>query len=495
MKINILYILILIFTLISIIFTSGCNINKDDEDIFENKEDIFENIDKQIVDQMDNSDNCTECFANSQYEIREAGKIETIIEYSDYFAICVNYPRFKKEILDSITESYIFKYIDEFKDQVNGNTYENSNYKDELNIDYETWAFSDDIASIKYSILINMPYYAHPYTKIDTAVYDFNNQKEIYLDDIMQGNYLNRISELIIENLKSNDKYSDYIDSNQFEMGTKPINENYSNFILKKDKIVFYFEKYQIFAGFLGEPEVEILYEDLEGFIKPLDFSNNDNSVVPKENKEDKTNREIDPEKPMVALTFDDGPYDKSTKSILDTLKENNGVATFFILGNRVSSNQLLLKRMIDEGNEIGNHSYNHKQLTTLSDEELHHQIEKTQNIIKEIVGVTPKFMRPTYGSHNERLREMVGLPLILWSVDTRDWDSRDAKMISDHVFQTVKDGSVVLMHDIYNSTADAVKIIVPELVRQGYQLVTISELYEYKGRTLEAGFVYRDIK
>lgn len=201
--------------------------------------------------------------------------------------------------------------------------------------------------------------------------------------------------------------------------------------------------------------------------------------------------RNIDPNKPMIALTFDDGPNKNTTIPILDTLKQYNGVGTFFILGNRIKNNENLLKRMILEENEIGNHTFNHKQLTTVSSSEVKSQIDKTQNIVLEVTGSKPKIMRPTYGSYNSKLKSQIDMPMILWSIDTLDWKSRDAKKVATHVLDNVKDGDIILMHDIYESTADAVKILVPELISRGYQLVTVSELYELKGEALQVGNVY----
>lgn len=199
----------------------------------------------------------------------------------------------------------------------------------------------------------------------------------------------------------------------------------------------------------------------------------------------------IDPEKPMVALTFDDGPCSGITASILDTLKENNAVATFFVLGNRLTGNESLLVRMLEEGSEIGNHSYSHKQLTALSPEELCYQIEATQEAVQGITRCVPALMRPTYGLHNEGVRQSVDMPFILWSLDTLDWKSRDARAVCDMVLGRVKDGDIILMHDIYWSTAEAVKELVPELKSRGFQLVTVSQMLEARGAPLQAGQVY----
>lgn len=205
--------------------------------------------------------------------------------------------------------------------------------------------------------------------------------------------------------------------------------------------------------------------------------------------------KEIDPNKPMVALTFDDGPSENFTPIILDVLKENNANATFFVLGNEVKKNKDTLVRMVNEGNEIGNHSYNHKDLTSISDFELYQQIVGTDEFIEDITGVIPTVMRPPYGFINDRISSRIYKPIILWSLDTLDWQNRNTEKICSNILDNVKDGDIVLMHDIYETTADAVKSVVPELVKRGYQLVTVSELNQYRqATTMLAGHKYSNM-
>jgi peptidoglycan/xylan/chitin deacetylase (PgdA/CDA1 family) len=201
-------------------------------------------------------------------------------------------------------------------------------------------------------------------------------------------------------------------------------------------------------------------------------------------------NREIDPDKPMIALTYDDGPS-KYTQEILDLLKENNSAATFFVLGSQASKYEETIKQMIDDGNQIGNHSYDHKRLTSLNDEELYDQINKTDNLIYEIALYRPFVMRPPYGSTNEALADKLQKPIIKWSIDTRDWESRNAESITKIIFENVKDGDIILMHDLYESSLEASKTVIPELINRGYQLVTISELSEDREVILRAGQSY----
>jgi len=209
------------------------------------------------------------------------------------------------------------------------------------------------------------------------------------------------------------------------------------------------------------------------------------NTEIKQENK-----REIDPNKPMIALTYDDGPS-KYTKELLDLLKENNSAATFFVLGLQVNKYQDTIVQMIEDGNQIGNHSYDHKRLTTLNDEELYNQINKTDNLIYETALYKPFVMRPPYGTTSEALIEKLQKPIIKWSIDTRDWESRNSEAITDIILEKVKDGDIILMHDLYESSLEASKTVIPELIKRGYQLVTVSELSEYKEISLKAGQSY----
>ena len=203
--------------------------------------------------------------------------------------------------------------------------------------------------------------------------------------------------------------------------------------------------------------------------------------------------RTIDPNKPMIAITYDDGPS-KYTSEILNVLNENNSSATFFVLGSRVNSNKDILNQMLEDGNQIGNHSYNHKNLTTISDKELYKQIKGTDDLIYIATGYTPSVMRPPYGATNKELNNKIPKPIIKWSIDTRDWENRNAEFITRTILEDVKDGDIILMHDIYDSTAQASNIVIPELIKRGFQLVTVDELFEYRESTITAGEQYYNV-
>ena len=200
--------------------------------------------------------------------------------------------------------------------------------------------------------------------------------------------------------------------------------------------------------------------------------------------------RKIDKNKKMVALTYDDGPS-IYTPRVLKTLKENNAVATFFVVGNRVPTYSDTVKKAHDMGCEIGNHTYEHKNLTRVSEAEVKRQITKTNRNVKKVTGQAPVIVRPTGGATNANVKQWVGMPSIIWSIDTLDWKTRNADSTKKAVLDHVKDGDIVLMHDLYSATATASETIIPELVRRGYQLVTVSELAECRGGMKETGAYY----
>lgn len=184
----------------------------------------------------------------------------------------------------------------------------------------------------------------------------------------------------------------------------------------------------------------------------------------------------VDKNRPMVALTFDDGPS-ANTERVLDVLEKYNGMATFFVTGNNILKYKTTLKRIVDEESQIGNHTYDHIRLTKVSAKEINNQVNRIQEIVYEATGVYPTFLRPPYGEYNDFVKDNVSIKMINWNVDTLDWKTRNAQNTYDEVMKNLNDGNVILMHDLYSETADAVEKIVPELVKRGYQLVSVEQL------------------
>lgn len=194
--------------------------------------------------------------------------------------------------------------------------------------------------------------------------------------------------------------------------------------------------------------------------------------------------------KGMIALTFDDGPSD-FTDRLLDCLEANNVKATFFLAGQEVEYFQEPVTRMEELGCEIGNHSYDHPDLSTLSADDVTSQLSRTDQLIEDLTGHIATVVRPPYGSFNDTVAGIAARPLILWSVDTLDWETQNVDSTVQNVMDNAADGQIILMHDIFKESVDAAEIFIPQLLQEGYQLVTVSELAAAKGITLENGVSY----
>lgn len=201
----------------------------------------------------------------------------------------------------------------------------------------------------------------------------------------------------------------------------------------------------------------------------------------------------VDPTKPMIALTFDDGPgYNDASDRILDVLEKYHVRATFFMVGQNAKDHPKNLKRKVELGCELGNHTWNHNHYgknVTAED------ISKASAAIKEASGQLPTCFRSPGGNTTETIRnecKAENMPLYYWSLDTQDWKYRNADHVYDAVMKNIEDGDIVLMHEIYDSTADAVERMVPALIKKGYQIVTCQELiYAKTGKMPEAGTQY----
>ena len=201
----------------------------------------------------------------------------------------------------------------------------------------------------------------------------------------------------------------------------------------------------------------------------------------------------IDATKPMVALTFDDGPG-KYEDRILAAFQKYGGKGTFFFVGNQAEKYPNVVKRVAEAGHEVANHSYKHENLPKLSQAGATQSLAKTNEILRRLSGQSVSLVRPPYGATSSSVKAALqnqGQPSILWSIDTLDWKTRNAKSSINIVLQQVKDGDVILMHSIYAQSAEAAEALIPALQERGYQLVSVSELAKARGVSLQAGQNY----
>lgn len=199
--------------------------------------------------------------------------------------------------------------------------------------------------------------------------------------------------------------------------------------------------------------------------------------------------------KMLVALTFDDGPSSATTPRLLDVLAANDVPATFFMLGNMARSNPDIVKNIKQAGHDIASHTMYHQNLVRIPTSAAQSDINEANSIIASIIGQGPSFTRPPYGNFNSAIQGLVGTPIILWSVDTLDWQSKDVGSIVATTLSQVHDGAIILMHDIYPTSVDAVPEIIKSLRGVGYEFVTISELAKYRHVALTPGAAYYNFR
>ena len=194
----------------------------------------------------------------------------------------------------------------------------------------------------------------------------------------------------------------------------------------------------------------------------------------------------------LVALTYDDGPS-QNTGRILDVLERYNAKATFFVVGIQADYYRDELKREYALGMEIGSHTFEHETLSLITADEIISTMSKNDKLLDNLIGFVPEIMRPTGGGVNDTVYEAVDKPMIQWDVDTLDWQTKDPQATLKASVEGVQDGSVILMHDLFEATADATELVVPALQEMGYKMVTISELAAQYGYTLEPHKEYYD--
>ena len=197
---------------------------------------------------------------------------------------------------------------------------------------------------------------------------------------------------------------------------------------------------------------------------------------------QEETTRAIDPNKPMIALTFDDGPG-QYTGKLLDALEKYNARASFFMCGYSLKKTDIpvdeLLKRMDALGCDLGNHTMNHCALDKVSKSKRKYEINGVNELVKKAVGYNPKFLRPPYGSgiRDAKVQKAAKMPIVCWSVDTLDWKTKSKKKTVKSIMDSAKDGQIILMHDIHSWSVDAAIEAIPKLQKKGYQIVSVSEM------------------
>lgn len=347
-------------------------------------------------------------------------------------------------------------------------------------------------------------------TNIDIDYPVFKNNKDAIIKRYLKDVNTKNITNIKYEIGKSND-YTTIL----FKFYNKDNLENVETLIFNKnkrislqelfdiDKLKSTIESYENNKEKLTDANINILFNDKSTTfyikenenIKNLEIVNNELTEAAKIslNLDESYHKEhtIQKEAKLVAFTFDDGPS-KYTLDIANILEEYNASATFFEVGYNIKAHPEITKELSERGFEIANHTTDHSKLTKLTEAKYLSKINDNNALFKELTGKDMPYLRPPYGSYNDKIKASAGVPIVTWSLDTRDWESRNKDKVIEMVINNIKEGDIILFHDLYESTRDAVKELMPLLKEQGYQAVSVGELFKSKGITLEAGTSYR---
>ena len=479
-----------------------------------------------------------------QTETLEGIGIESIIQ-EDRACIAAHYPRTDNEEVNAAVKKYTEDQIAQFfaeqsvaQGEGKKTVKKNATNKDEFYQEFKVYRFSKDVVSFRFSSYASYDGYAHGTEQINTMTWNLKDGSRYALRDVFEkSDYLNSLSGMVYGGLKKNKVYSSEIERMFLKEGVTPSEDNFKNFALDGDRILFFFNRYQIGSKSNHISEFSLGLEDVDHLLKesfrlnqsesPKDAPQKNQGEGPDEGGTDpsasqdpvvspgalpagasqeetrspaavttppaQTPPSVPANAKLVAITFDDGPHKTLTPRLLDVLKKEGTPATFFMLGNRAVYYPEIVKRAAAEGHQVASHTMNHKNLTRLSEGERSMEIGKAAEILRKAMGAKPTAMRPPYGALNDGVKKAAGTPIILWSLDPEDWRYRNADTVYQKVMSKAKDGDIILLHDIHETSVAAAARIIPALKAKGFTLVTVDQLLNARKGKPQAGVTYSD--
>ncbi|MBR2472099.1 MAG: polysaccharide deacetylase family protein [Clostridia bacterium] len=447
-----------------LILTSGCADRAD------------KNIDPQKV-----LEKYLENIEDFDVPVREFGEPTSYIDMAEGMVTGILYPETEYEFLNSSINEWVLEIAEYYKAEETEN--KDKEYLAELTIDYESFVASETLVSVKMKGVFSSPRLAHPIDVFKTFNANIKEGKMLAGKDIFTA-----------EGIKIFEKQL----AKAAGVEEKAIDDNITNyFVLHKDAIEIVLVRGDYLPMSDGTKTFSFKYED----IKELLSASFDLTPTSPEKEEPENVKKPVPEvekdvpketngKKVVALTFDDGPS-IHTERLLDIFAKNGGKGTFFVVGNLIDRRPDTIRRIVNEGHEIANHGWDHRQLTSLGSQDIKDQIMMTRAKIYDISGVDSTIVRPPYGSCDNSVKTVgreLGVSFVNWSVDTLDWKTKNSDSIYNEIIKCASSGSIILCHDLYKTTVDAMERVIPTLVAEGYELVTVSELL---GANLEPGKMY----
>ncbi len=318
--------------------------------------------------------------------------------------------------------------------------------------------------------------------------YLYKNNNDDYLSKIYEDNKETEITDLIKREYidefyqKINDllalKYPRFITEALILDDVK------RSYVLRDNEMVIYFNNYEINPNVDELLYLKVNYNEIKDY---LDFT-----VILDQTYENESGYNYTNAKKSIAFTFDDSPNKNKTNKIVEYLEDNLAHATFFVMGTKMKSQKDLIMLLQTSGNEIGSHTYNHKNMSLMTDDEVVNDFNLMNDLYKGITGKTFSLVRPPYGVIKQSQKKLIDASFILWSLDTNDWRYRNTNYIVNYVVDNVKDGDIILFHDSYNETVAAIKELLPILYSKGYQIMSVSELFQVKGLSIDKNASYR---
>lgn len=389
--------------------------------------------------------------------------VESRLEWDEAY-MAVYYPRTQNEQVNLAIRRWVDHQVAGFQADMRPSR---RTEKDEFSISFRVFRYDEEIVSFLFQSYTHFTGHSEVREGFHAMTFDLSTGDQLGIAALFEtADSLELLSEMA--------------------EGTQPLPEQFEHFILDGDTLRFYFPENQ--AVF------ELQLTQVQRLLRPR-FSARLPAPEPGTEPHTSLPPPLDLEslegKKVIALTFDDGPSPEITPLLLDYLKQEGAAATFFVLGDWVEQLPAIVARMAAEGHQVGNHTYNHRDLTKLTSRERRREISRAADAIKGILGYPPSVTRPPFGAHDEAVQADLATPLLLWSIDPRDWENEDAQYISEHVIERAQDGDIVVMHDLYEHTLEAVKSIVPALHTKGFAFVTIDQLLALRGGA-EAGEIVR---
>ncbi len=410
--------------------------------------------------------------------VHEYGEEQSRVLFGEKLVATVMYPETDIDNLNSEIRQWINSVISEY--QIESSAEELKEVA-ELSVNYNSYISSYGIVSVEFTGYYFAASLAHPTDFSATFAADAKSGEIIVIDQLLKDGKRNIIEKTLVETFDVDREFFD--------------KDLLTYWVLAGDELKIILPRGEFLPMSDGTKEFRFSSEETTDLFKesheaPKEIEKNEEEPADTLPSIDSS---IDTEKPMVALTFDDGPS-AHTQRLLDIFEKYGGKGTFFVLGNTLDNRKETLKRMALQGHEIGNHSWSHRQFTHISCDEVKDQIMMTRAKIYEITGVDCKLVRPPYGACNDEIRDLgkeLGVSFVNWSVDTLDWKSKNADAVYNVIMKDVGDGHIILCHDLHKTTVDAMEKVVPALIEKGYQLVTVSELLTCRGGEINTGKMY----